>query len=561
MTLGKLNFLDMCYDGEGTLLTRGFFNEFFSAVNGTAFDTTQAINFFIETATNEPLLTLRTKSQLIAPVMGEWGALCGVRMLEGGNEITYSARRIMDASPVGDLAYMAGVPYTIGGEDIGEKDRQMGVTLVFELSGVSWWRVFLHLNVLRVKQRLSGTPVSVGASGKIAWGYEEEGYGYEPHDQLIRLRGFNAARQRDGKVLINALLILGVDPLDIASCEDAVNRGNDELEYLLPYIRDNFTGFGKAQLSSTAEQLYVRESRHFLGEYQLTIDDVLGNRDQWDKIAIGSYPADVQPSTLNPYGTVVGSPDRYAVPFRCIVPADIENLLIVGRSASYTSMAAASARVLPLGMAVGEAAGTAAALSLRKNVGFREMSADRAVIALLQDTLIGQGAYLVDFNGVDPNGSHWAFEGVATLRRLGLMDGGYLNDYGLEDPIEKRRFQFIMNAVIKKAGYDFHYFTVDTPPSCGQILDVVASAVLLAETADETGDGFVDPAGVVPYSTPYISSGRSHDDNVDLLVEIGVIDAHLATFFADTDETPLVAETAMLLGRLYEYFKAHIIVN
>ena len=84
---------------------------------------------------------------------------------------------------------------------------------------------------------------------------------------------------------------------------------------------------------------------------------MLENRDQWDKIAIGAYPVDVQPTATQTYGTVIGSPDRYAVPFRSLVPLKVDNLLVVGRSASYTSLAAGSARVIPLGMAEGEAAG------------------------------------------------------------------------------------------------------------------------------------------------------------------------------------------------------------
>ena len=67
----------------------------------------------------------------------------------------------------------------------------------------------------------------------------------------------------------------------------------------------------------------MRESRHIVGEYQLTIDDVLENRDQWDKIAIGAYPVDVQPTATQTYGTVIGSPDRYAVPFRSLVPLKV----------------------------------------------------------------------------------------------------------------------------------------------------------------------------------------------------------------------------------------------
>lgn len=341
MTIGELNFIDMCESRDSTLLTQGFFKEFYDAVGGSAFDITEARNFFLSVVTAEPLLTLRTQNQFVEPIM-DGNTIVGVRMDENGVERAYYGSRLIDATVDADVAAAAGVPYTYAGEDIGEKDRQMGVTLVFELSGVNWTKVSLHLNWQRFKAEVlkQGT-ADMGATEKTAWGYTEEGYAYEPHDSMMRLRGFNIARQNNGNVLINALIIFGVDPLSDESKAEGIARAQAEMEYLIPYIQENFTGFENAELVATAEQLYVRESRHIIGEYQLTIDDVLENRDQWDKIAIGAYPVDVQPTATQTYGTVIGSPDRYAIPFRCLVPKIVDNLLVVGRSASYKSLAAA----------------------------------------------------------------------------------------------------------------------------------------------------------------------------------------------------------------------------
>ena len=237
----------------------------------------------------------------------------------------------------------------------------------------------------------------------------------------MRLRGFNIARQNNGNVLINALIIFGVDPLSEESKAEGIARAQAEMEYLIPYIRENFAGFEKAELVKTAEQLYVRESRHIIGEYQLTIDDVLENRDQWDKIAIGAYPVDVQPTAAQTYGTVIGSPDRYAIPFRCLVPLKVDNLLVVGRSASYMSLAAGSARVIPIGMAEGEAAGVAAAYSVNNQMDFRTMSQEKTAIASVQEALKKQGAYLEDFEVHEAFMDHWAYPGVKVLRSLGIF--------------------------------------------------------------------------------------------------------------------------------------------
>jgi len=555
MTLGKLNFLDMCIGRDGTLLTRGFFSEFYDAVGGSAFDITDAKNYFLKVVTEEPLITLRTQSGFSAPVM-DGDRITGVMMLENGREVVYTGKRIIDATADGDVAAMAGAPYTYGGEDIGEIGRKMGVTLIFELEGVNWWGVFFHLNAVRLRNRINGNQISVGASNRVAWGYEQEGYAYVPADPTIRLRGFNIARQRGGTVLINAMVIYDVDPLDGDSYTDAVRRANAELEHLLPYIRGSFAGFRKARLVSTASRLYVRESRHFIGEYQLSIDDVLENRDQWDKIAIGSYPADVQPSNLQPYGNVIGNPDRYAVPFRSLVPQNVENLLIVGRSASFTSQAASSARVLPLGMVCGQAAGTAAAQSIRENMSFREMSGDLVAIAALQATLVAQNAYLEDFEISEPIMSHWAYEGLAALRRLGLLEGGYNNDYRLEDAIDSWRFQYMLKVILRNAGYSLEDVPIDDPPTNAAIADIVASVCLGVRELPLSSPGSGQTGGA-PADTPLMIlqpdifiSGRSHGENLELLSEMGVLGPSLAEFFRDGGAVPHRAETIMLLYNL-----------
>lgn len=532
MTIGELNFIDMCESRDGTVLTQGFFQEFYDAVGGSAFDIIEARNFFLNVVTAEPLLTLRTENVFTAPIM-ENDTIVGIRTSENGMEQTYYGTRIIDATVDADVAAAAGVPYTYAGEDIGEKDRQMGVTLVFELSGVNWNKVWMHLNWQRFKAEVfKQGSTDMGATDKTAWGYTSEGYAYEPQDGMMRLRGFNIARQNNGNVLINALIIFGVDPLDDSSKAEGIARAQAEMEYLIPYIREHFTGFEKAQLAGTAEQLYVRESRHIIGEYQLTIDDVLENRDQWDKIAIGAYPVDVQPTATQTYGTVIGSPDKYAVPFRSLVPLNVDNLLVVGRSASYTSLAAGSARVIPLGMAEGEAAGVACAYSINHNTGFRDMTTDKEAITDIQQTLKAQGAYLVDFEVVDEIMTHWAYPGVKVLRSLGILDGGYSNDYKLDEPISRWRYQNMVNNVLKKAGVVQDYIEVNDNPPNRQIIGTTARAIAASEG--------------VKYANDY-------QVYLQALEERGILTDALKPYFADGEKNPNVAEVVQLMANVYAY--------
>jgi hypothetical protein len=522
MTLGKLNFIDICESRDGSILTQGLFMEFYDAVGGTAFDVETAKQFFYDWVVNEKNATLKLNTEFIKPVM-DGDTIVGVVVEENGEQATYTASRIIDATVDADVAAAAGAPYTVAGEDIGEKERHMGVTLVFELSGVNWDKVVDYLE----NDDNEGT----GATDKTAWGYTREGYAYEPKDDLMRLRGFNVARQDNGNVLVNALIIFGVDAMSEESKAQGIARAQKELEYIVPYVQENFIGFENVELAGTASQLYIRESRHIIGEYQLTIDDVLENRDQWDKIAIVAYPADIQPTAGQTYGTVIGSPDRYAIPFRSIVPLEVENMLVIGRSASYTSLAAGSARVIPVGMAEGEAAGVASAYSLNNAISFRDMSADEAAIADVQKTLKKQGAYLDDFEVHEAFMDHWAYPGVKVIRSLGLLDGGYSNDYRLDEPMGKWRLQNMINNSLKKTGSDFALVEDITDPVTNGNMIAVA-----ARLADVEAD--------------------SYTGQLSGLQEKGIVTEEILNHMGTEHEAPMAAEAIMIVANLYNYYLA-----
>ncbi|WP_159446277.1 FAD-dependent oxidoreductase [Desulfonispora thiosulfatigenes] len=521
MTLGKLNYIDMCHNSKGELLTRGIFEEFHDAVGGTAFDVTLATKVFHDMVEDQRSIVLKLNTK-VSGVMKNGNTVTGIRVSENGTPKTYFAKRIIDATTDADIAAMAGAPYTLAGEDIGEKDRLMGVTLVFELTGVDWDRVTKHIK--------SGDNPHAGVTKKAAWGYTNEGYAYETKDPMMHLRGFNAARQDNGNVLINALLIFGVDVLSEESKKEGIARANKELEYLMPYINKNYVGFENAKLLETAEQLYVRESRHIIGEYQLTIDDVLENRDQWDRITIGSYPVDIQPNIKQRAGTVVGSPDQYSIPFRSLVPLKVENLLVVGRSASYTSLAAGSARVIPIGMCEGEAAGVASIYSIENEMTFRELSKSKDDIEKVQKQLTKQGAYLKPFEVKTPIMDHWAYEGLKTIRGLGLLDGGYVNDYRLEAQMEKWRFQNLVNRTLEKSKLENPY-TVDVSltPTVSEIL----SATHYAMTGEQ------------------ISGNEARK----VLKDKGILTEKLEPYFAKNYAIPQAAEVTYLIANVYKYLQ------
>ena len=533
-TLGALNFIDVPETRDGTLLVGGIYEEFVNAVGGSGFDIVNAANVFNDMLTAEDNLTVRYGAKFQEPVMNG-NTITGVTVLEEGDMlVTYNAPYIIDATQDGDVAAAAGAPYTYAGEDIGERDREMGVTLVFRVSGVNWDSMCRYLTIKRGIGEIFNKSTSMGVSGNTAWGFSDEGYAYEPSDEAMRLRGFNMAKQDNGDVLVNALLIFDVDPLDEASREEGIARAKAELENIIPYLQDEFWGFGDCELAGTAEDLYVRESRHITCEYNLTIDDVLENRDQDDRIAVTSYPVDVQPTKTQTYGTVVGYPDQYAVGYKSLVPQDVDGLLVVGRAAGYTSLAAGSARIVPTGMACGEAAGVAVAVAKAQSTTPRDLVDDDAAIAEIQEKLTAQGAKLDHTQTHEEVMDHWAYPGVKVLRSLGVLDGGYDNNYYLDDTITMNRYQNMVNNAVKKAGFELSekiYVNEEIPAR--QIIGTMARAVIELEDADKLAD--------------------DNDVYMNALKERGIMTDELAEYFVDMEAAPNAGAVTLLTARFYSY--------
>ena len=142
-------------------------------------------------------------------------------------------------------------------------------------------------------------------------------------------------------------------------------------------------GYEEARVTLTWPQLGVRLSRRIEGLYRLRDEDLSSSRQFADGIArLGVYFPDWGPNYK-----IKGL--RYDVPYRCLVPKEVEQLLIAGRCISSEQQPYESHRAMIPIMAIGEAAGTAAALAAREGVQPRELN-----VALLQQTLIAQGAEL-----------------------------------------------------------------------------------------------------------------------------------------------------------------------
>jgi glycine/D-amino acid oxidase-like deaminating enzyme len=150
-----------------------------------------------------------------------------------------------------------------------------------------------------------------------------------------------------------------------------------------------------------------RESRRIVGDHLLTQADLLGGGDFHDAVAIGGWPMDDHPpggfdSTDASPGRQVATRDVYGIPLRSLYSRNVPNLLMAGRNISATHVAFTSTRVMGTCSAMGQAAGTAAALCVRHGLDPRELAHDAARLAELRQALLRADQTLKGVRNEDP---------------------------------------------------------------------------------------------------------------------------------------------------------------
>jgi hypothetical protein len=195
----------------------------------------------------------------------------------------------------------------------------------------------------------------------------------------------------DGMVSINLLR----EPTD-ASDPERFSRTEvslrETLHRMIEVLRREFPEFRDCWLVKSGIQTGVRETYRIVGEYHLVKDDIVTPKAFPDTVAKGAHVIDIhEPDSIEQTDFVY--PKRaYNIPLRCLVPAGSVNLVTAGRSLSADGPGFGSARVMATCMAMGQGAGTAAALCARHGWAIGDLDT-----ALLRTTLVGQGA-IVDID-------------------------------------------------------------------------------------------------------------------------------------------------------------------
>jgi hypothetical protein len=289
----------------------------------------------------------------------------------------------VDGSADADIAVRAGVPIMRGSAIDG---RTQALSLIFIVGGV---------DIERVREFQKKDPDMWGQPG--GWTFISDPPTKKAREWVMaaRRRGeLNMTHEglhgwflpRPGQILFNCIHIVGVDPMNVEDLTRAEVEARKQAASIAGFLKKNAPGFENAYLLTTASSIGVRESVRIVGEYLLTDPATTSGQGFDDSIAIGNYEQDMHGPGEHHGFLPLHYVLPFDIPYRCLLPKGVDNLLVAGRSISTDFRTQSVTRQMPVCIATGQAAGTAAALAIRF-----EVTPKRLDINLLQDTLIKQG--------------------------------------------------------------------------------------------------------------------------------------------------------------------------
>lgn len=278
-----------------------------------------------------------------------------VRVANKDGLVTIKPKVVIDATGDGDIGAWAGAP-------LEKSTPLMPMTLHFRIGHVK--------RTPELGQRTREVCVKLHEQGKLPLFY---GPGFIFH-------------YANDEAYLHAIRVSG----DATSAEDltrAEMQGRRDAWMMYEAWKREVPGFENAYFVGVYPYIGVRETRRILGPHVLTEEDIRANRRFEDAIATGCWYLDLHPNkvTLGSANESEGfQPEPYDIPYRSILANKVSNLLVAGRCHSATRAAASSTRVTVTAMALGEAAGTAAAMAVDHRAGVHELDGRKVRDALLQ---------------------------------------------------------------------------------------------------------------------------------------------------------------------------------
>ena len=259
-----------------------------------------------------------------------------------------TAKICIDCTGDGDLAALSGCEFEYGNEN----GYCQPMTLCFKLSGVERDIMPPHVEINALFRKAK-------AAGELSC----------PRENVLWFDCLD-----EGVIHLNTTRILKKSAINGVSMSEAEIEARQQLREFITFFRKHVPGFRNAQLHSVAHHIGVRESRRICGIAYADIKTFEQSLKYPDAIVRGRYPIDIHHPEGN--GTTYGhqAEDQwYEIPYGCIVPKDIDNLLIGGRPISVDHALHSSTRIMPISCSVGQAAGVAAAMCLKNNCAPRDL--------------------------------------------------------------------------------------------------------------------------------------------------------------------------------------------
>jgi hypothetical protein len=284
------------------------------------------------------------------------------------------ARTFIDCSGDGDLAHFAGAAMEHGGP-------MLFPTLMFRVGGVDDARAGDAWRTIPARMD------EAEAAGEFR--FPRRGAIVRPQRHAGEWRvNVTQLKNADGSA---------VDGTDARSLSGGELDGRRQAVDYLRFLRARVPGFEGAYLLEIAPQLGIRETRRLVGEHVLSGDEVVGCASFADTIGVNGWPLElhVAGDVEWRWQPIPGSRGFNQLPLRMLLPRATaracppDNLLVAGRCASMTHDGQSAARVSGACFVMGQAAGTLAALALRRSESLRAVPVDIVQAALRED-----GAYL-----------------------------------------------------------------------------------------------------------------------------------------------------------------------
>lgn len=285
----------------------------------------------------------------------------------------YTADQFIDATGDALVAYRAGAPCKEGSKE----NKYQAVSLRFTVSNIELKRFTNFLSQLGQNYGLEFPLIETA----MVW---EQGF---PLEEIFQKALDNGDIKREDGKYFQAFSIPGmpnsmyfncpeipgrVNSLDPKELSEARIKGRKMIKRLYNFFVDYLPGFEDSFIANEASIIGIRESRRIIGEYVLDSKDYNDRKKFKDAIASSAYPIDIHGDELELKEIKQG--EYYQIPYRSLIPKNIKNLLVTGKSISSTFTTQAAIRIQPICRATGEAAGIAAVKAIKEDINVRDIN-------------------------------------------------------------------------------------------------------------------------------------------------------------------------------------------